>query len=176
MSFVIEIHIVLYIHHNREGFKMIQRENIARDVREIEWDDAFSVNVSEIDEEHKKLIKIINKVINISNQEDARDEIAIVLYEMTNYALNHFKTEENYMRKSKYANYQLHKDEHNDFIKNTVDFGSRTMNSGHDITGDLLEYLQSWLVSHIQGTDKEFFSYFHRNGPREYQREVSVSC
>ena len=29
----------------------------------IEWNEKYSVNVSEIDEEHKKLIEIINKVI-----------------------------------------------------------------------------------------------------------------
>lgn len=136
---------------------MVNMKDVAKIIREIEKDSTHSVNVSKIDEEHRDFIKIVNKVINIANKHDIdREEIAIVLYEMTQHALNHFKTEEEYMKKFECTEYQLHKKEHKGFLMKTVDFCSRTMKGDYDITNDLLEYLQSWLVNHIQGTDKKF--------------------
>ncbi len=82
---------------------------------------------------------------------------------MTQYALNHFKTEEGYMRKLTYPDYYLHHDEHNDFIKKTVDFCNRTTNGDYDIRGDLLKYLQQWVVNHIQEMDKKFGIFLNLN-------------
>lgn len=142
-----------------------QKESVAENLQEIEWNDAYSLNVPIIDEEHKKFIKIVNKVIRISNQQvNNNEELAIVLYEMTMYALSHFKTEEKCMRRSEYAEFQLHKNEHNDFIKKTVGFCNRTMDGDYEIIDDLLDYLRLWLDHHIQGTDKNFASFLCRNG------------
>ncbi len=59
----------------------------------IEWNDKYSVGVIRIDEEHKKLIGIINKatVTNKFNKEPS--EVLVILDEMSDYAANHFLTE-----------------------------------------------------------------------------------
>lgn len=144
---------------------MDSMESVTKNILEIKWDDTYNLNVPIIDEEHKKFIKIINKVTNITNQDYSdREEIAVVLYEMIMHALNHFKTEEEYMRKYKYSEYLVHQEEHNDFIKKTVDFSNRTIRDDYDITNEVLEYLQVWLANHIQGTDKKLVKCLSGNG------------
>jgi hemerythrin-like metal-binding protein len=82
---------------------------------------------------------------------------------MTKYALDHFKTEEAYMRKFECEEFQLHKKEHKGFIMKTVEFCNRTMNGEYDIANDLLDYLQLWLVNHVQGTDKKLENCLDKN-------------
>ena len=143
---------------------MALEANVTKEIQKIEWDDSYDMNISTIDEEHKKFIKTVNKVISIAEQIDNdTHEITYVLYEMTMYALSHFKTEEDYMRKFEYSEYRLHEEEHNEFIKKTVEFCDRTKNGDYDITNDLLEFLQSWLVNHIQGTDKKLIKCFNKH-------------
>jgi len=72
----------------------------------IEWEDKFSVGISIIDEEHKKLIGVLNKAIYAKEHNDNTEEIKEVLREMTDYTFTHFKTEEAYITPAiKYAIY-----------------------------------------------------------------------
>ncbi len=130
----------------------------------IEWDDNYSVNVSIIDEQHKELIDIINKVIAAKQHNNNPEEVSEILYDMTIYAQEHFKTEEIYMKKFEYPEYQSHKNEHNDFSIKALVYGNRETKGDYQITDDILEYLQLWLVGHIQVTDKKYTDYLNKNG------------
>ncbi|MGR3303998.1 MAG: bacteriohemerythrin [Candidatus Scalindua sp.] len=130
----------------------------------IRWDKTFSVNVLRFDEEHKNIILIINKLNAAIQKNDEREKVSDALNEMTLYAISHFKTEENYMTRFGYPEYELHKEEHREFTKTTVDFCKRVMNGNYNIANDLLEYLNQWLANHIQGTDKRYTECFNRNG------------
>ena len=86
----------------------------------IEWEEKYSVGISMLDEEHKKLIGILNKAIFAKEHNDNPEEIKEVLREMTKYALTHFATEETYMDEFNYPEYQGHKEEHRDFSIETI--------------------------------------------------------
>ena len=81
----------------------------------IKWDDKYSVGISSIDEEHKKFIDIINKVIDAKQRTDSSKEITEILHEMNSYVLTHFANEETYMIKFNYPEYEFHKKEHQGF-------------------------------------------------------------
>ena len=130
----------------------------------IRWDKSFSVNVSRFDEEHKSIILIINKLNAAIQKNDEREKVSDALNEMTLYAISHFKTEEDYMIRFEYPEYEPHKEEHREFTKTTVDFCKRVMNGNGNIAYDLLEYLNHFLANHIQGTDKKYTECFNRNG------------
>ena len=130
----------------------------------IEWDDKFSVDVSLIDEEHKKLIDIINNVIVAKQHNNNPEEILGILNEMIRYAQEHFKTEEAYMIKFNYPEYQYHKEEHIDFSFKMIAYNNRVIDGDYHIANEILEYLKQWLVNHIQKTDKKYTHYFNKNG------------
>jgi hemerythrin len=130
----------------------------------IKWENRFSVNVSKIDEDHKLFILIINKVIVAKQENNKHEIISDALNEMTAYAISHFKSEEGYMLDLDYPEYQQHKNEHKVFLKTTVDFCKRVMNRDSNIIDDLCEFIEQWLLEHIQGTDKKFSECFNKNG------------
>ncbi len=130
----------------------------------LEWNDKFSVAISMIDEEHKKLIGILNKVVFTKGNNSNPEELREVLREMAKYALKHFKTEETYMKELNYPGYQNHKKEHEDFFDKTLEYFHKAGNEYRHILHELHEYLTQWLVNHIQVTDRKYIDCFKKNG------------
>ncbi len=130
----------------------------------IRWDDKYSFGISIIDEAHKGLFGIINKAIHAKEQSDKEKELHEVLDEMTIYALEHFKTEEAYMREFNYPEYQDHSEEHNDFFNKTLAYFDEVVKGDYHVLNELIEYLKQWIVHHIQVTDRKYINCFKRNG------------
>ncbi len=130
----------------------------------IKWNNKYSVRISIIDEEHKKLFGIINKTIDAKEHNDNEEELKDVLEEMTRYALEHFETEEAYMIEFDYPEYYSHSEEHYGFITKTIAYFDRVVNGDYHISNELLEYLKQWVVNHIQVTDRQYIDCFKKNG------------
>ena len=131
----------------------------------IAWDDKYnSVGISIIDEEHKKLIDIVNKATYIKQHDNNPRAIAEILVEITAYAQEHFKTEETHMIKFKYYDYKSHKDEHDSFSKIISDYWQELANNKFKVIDAILEHLKCWLTDHIQVTDKKYVDCFKENG------------
>ena len=130
----------------------------------VEWYDRFNVNISILDEEHKKFFDLIYKTTKEESFSNNPKGALEVLDEMTEYALEHFKTEENYMEKFHFTGYQSHKNEHIDFVNTTTDYKNRAAGGDDQVISEILEYLLKWLVNHIQVTDRKYIDCFKENG------------
>ncbi len=130
----------------------------------IEWKDKYSVGISVIDKEHKKLVGILNKAILAKEHDVNTEEIKEVLREMTDYTFTHFTTEEAYMIAFNYPEYQDHKEEHREFSMETIAYHDKLIEGDCQIANEILEYLKWWLVNHIQVTDKKYVVCFNENG------------
>ncbi len=129
----------------------------------IEWDNKYSVSISLIDEQHKKLFTLLNKAIIAQKHSKCTNDVLMILDEMTEYALEHFVTEERYMKEFNFSEYQTHRNEHADFTKNTIDYKNRAVGGDSQVINVILEYLKQWLVNHIQSTDKRYIDCFKKN-------------
>ena len=134
------------------------------DRKYIKWNNKYCVGISIIDEEHKALIGILNKTIHAKEHSDDKKELMEVLEEMTKFALEHFKTEEDYMREFNYPEYKYHSEEHSDFFNKTLAYFDRVVNDDYHVSNELIEYLEQWIVHHIQITDKKYADCFKENG------------
>ncbi len=132
----------------------------------IEWSNKYSVGVSVIDEEHKGFIDIINKIIAVKQRNYSQEEVDEVLSELVKFAKEHFKTEEAYMSKFEYPDYLLHYNEHLNFSLHMIIYNNQVINGEYKIMDELYNYLQEWLVHHIQKTDKKYTKCFNKNGLR----------
>ncbi len=130
----------------------------------IKWNDKYSVNVSLIDEQHKKLFELINKANIVEKFNNNPKEVLAILDQMTEYALKHFETEEHYMKKFDFPGYETHRSEHIDFTNTTIDYKNKAVGDNYQITNEILEFLIQWLVNHIQVTDKGYIDCFKKNG------------
>ena len=122
----------------------------------IKWDESYSVKIESIDEQHKKLIDMLNEFYNNIQSKSSKESIAKLLNQMKAYAMFHFETEERYMKQYGFPEHDFHKKEHNEFIEKVKDIEKR-FNAGELIVSfEITNYLKKWLKDHINGTDKRY--------------------
>ena len=77
----------------------------------------------------------------------------IFLEQLIQYTDNHFKTEENFMKETHYADFEKHKAMHDGLRKQVLDFQKKFKNGEVDVSGELMDFLKGWLTNHILHTD-----------------------
>lgn len=128
------------------------------------WSPDYSVNVKEIDEQHKKLFGIINTLYQAMHDEKGREIQSTVIAEMIDYANTHFKTEEKYMLQFNFAWYHEHKIEHERYTKKTLELKERLENAGFVLTLEILNFLKDWWQGHVLQTDRNYSELFNDKG------------
>ncbi|MGO9013833.1 MAG: bacteriohemerythrin [Dissulfurispiraceae bacterium] len=128
------------------------------------WSDNFSVNVSQIDEQHKKLVGILNDLHDAMKQGKGSDVTGNVLSGLVQYVASHFATEEKLMKESAYPEYTKHKFEHDALTKQALDLQKQFQEGKTVLTIELMQFLKDWLSKHILGTDKKYGPYFNSKG------------
>lgn len=129
----------------------------------MSWSPDYSVNVKEIDEQHKKLFGIINTLHQAMLDEKGREIQSRVIAEMIDYANTHFKTEEKYMLQFNFSWYHEHKTEHERYTKKTLELKERLENVGFVTTLEILNFLKDWWQGHILKIDKNYSKLFNEN-------------
>ncbi len=123
----------------------------------FKWDDSYSVGIAQVDEQHKVLVDLVNRLDQAVST--GHDEAALrkILGELLDYTRYHFSTEENLMLSSGQnpLHYRKHKSEHDDFIQRVKEFSGQLRGSSTGLSEPLLDFLIKWLVDHILGSDKE---------------------
>jgi len=126
----------------------------------IKWSDSYSVGYPEIDNQHIKLVNLINKLYDAFSEGKVSSVIEPILNEMIEYTDYHFKNEEKLFEKYQYPEKEEHKKIHGEFIKKAYSFLASHKNGDVLFTYDLMNFLRDWLVSHIQDSDREYTNYF----------------
>ncbi len=130
----------------------------------IKWTDNLSVNVKELDEQHRKLIDMINLLYNSIKDATDRNAMFLLLTGLANYTSKHFADEEKYMCLFKYPGYQSHKKEHEAFKSKVLDFQKKLEDGRVSISEEVMVFMQDWLAKHILGTDKKYTHVFNASG------------
>jgi hemerythrin len=132
----------------------------------INWKNEFSVGVKEMDDQHKKLLGMINRLIAEQKTLTDPKTIANLLTEMTDYAMVHFRAEEYLMAEYGYDRKAEQEIQHQAFIDKTVSFYSATDIGPNILSVALLDYLGTWLVLHILHEDMKYKEFFKSKGLR----------
>jgi hemerythrin len=130
----------------------------------IQWDHSLSVNVAEIDQQHQKLIKIINELYDAMRQGKGKEVIGKTINGLIEYAGEHFQTEEKYFDLFGYPETSSHKKEHADFVKKVTGFKSELETGRLSLSLEVMNFLSDWLKNHIKGVDMKYSPFFNEKG------------
>jgi hemerythrin len=130
----------------------------------MNWKETYSVNVKEFDEQHKKLVAMINELHAAMKMGKGKEAMAVILQEMVDYAASHFATEEKYMTRLGFPGYAQHRDEHSAFKKKVLDFQQEYNAGSVALSIEVMDFLVDWLVKHIQSIDKQYSQFFNTKG------------
>jgi len=121
----------------------------------IEWTPAISVGNQTIDDEHRKLIAVINALYLAVKKGEEFAAIETAYGEMMEYTDYHFAHEQELMISSEYPDYEQHKRQHEAFVERLGKLFDEYRSGGQQTGIDLMSLLGSWWTSHINTSDKK---------------------
>jgi hemerythrin len=122
----------------------------------IEWSEAYSLGIDEIDNHHQHLIKLLNETYQVFIGRVEKVEIEKVLEELVNYATYHFAAEEVLMAQYSYPQIESHKKQHEDFIRQ-ITADQRDFVCGRKaLSLELIVFMKDWIFEHILKSDLDY--------------------
>jgi len=128
------------------------------------WSNDYSINVAEIDEQHKKLLEHVNKLhagVEAQIDKQVLHQLIVDLYE---YTVFHFAFEEKLMKQHGMDHIKTHHEEHKLMLEhlkdvcNAMSDGKRpAFYSEYDVSDD-------WFLAHIKGSDQKMGAFLNSKG------------
>jgi diguanylate cyclase (GGDEF)-like protein/hemerythrin-like metal-binding protein/PAS domain S-box-containing protein len=121
------------------------------------WNENFQTGISVIDEQHRKLVELLNKLASHLAYGVDKPELNSIFDELTDYAQYHFKTEEGVWKK------YLPTDElsvehaltHQTFVTEVLHLrGKQDALATEEVIEEIVIFLTHWLAFHILEADK----------------------
>ncbi|WP_297448843.1 bacteriohemerythrin [Ferrovum sp.] len=125
------------------------------------WNDNFKTGLTQIDDQHRVLVSLLNKLASHVAFRSETLSLAEVFDALTDYTIYHFKSEEAIWAKafSEDRSMAEHLAVHEHFIQTLTGLKEARKNTSSDqVTHDVLEFLTRWLASHILEKDR-FMAY-----------------
>jgi hemerythrin len=123
------------------------------------WGKILSIDVDEIDDDHRKLINIYNILNHAVMEGESPDYLAAVLAELINCTVWHFSHEERLMLKYAYEGMEEHKAVHQALIRGARELQDKILLADKAIADEDINYLERWLTEHILTDDMRLGAY-----------------
>lgn len=118
------------------------------------WNDTYSVGNPEIDEQHKRMFDLANRLPELSGEADIKP----VIMRLYKYTREHFSHEEEEMRSIGFPLLDEHILQHDDLITQLNKISSQPVITDDDIYV-FKKFICEWLILHIMIEDNKYFQF-----------------
>lgn len=125
----------------------------------IKWNSFYSVHIDKIDEQHKKLIHLINEMYDAMKNGKGTDALGSILSELVEYTKYHFDTEEKLFLRYGYPEREAHSKVHDDLARRAKALKDQFDQGNESRAMDVMLFLSNWLNVHILEVDKKYVPY-----------------
>lgn len=133
----------------------------------ITWEDSYSTGVKAMDDQHKRLVAALNDLHGAMLAGRERSVTGDLLGTLVKYTQQHFAAEEGLMARANYPKLAEHKGQHRDLTTQVQKFVERYESGELALNVDLLMFLRSWLLNHIQKTDRDYGPWLNKQGAQK---------
>lgn len=126
----------------------------------VEWSEALSVGIEEIDGQHQMLVDMVNRMHQAIHERHGSDVVKGILNELADYTRIHFAVEESLMRILGYPGYEDHKAIHEELLEHVVELVGKVESGKTAIGFELMHFLKTWLTKHIMEEDMAYSGFF----------------
>lgn len=130
----------------------------------MEWTPSLEIGHARIDGEHRSLVETLNRLHAALDQGKGPGEIEPVLAFLRDYTVTHFAAEEALMIQHRFPGAPAHFTAHVELVMKLSDLLAEFRAGKAELTEAVLAFLESWLVEHILGMDKELGAYLRSRG------------
>jgi hemerythrin len=126
----------------------------------IEWSEELSVNVPQMDEQHRHLIDILNGFYEAVERGEREEGIKQLFQGVEEYTIFHFNAEEQFMADIGYPELEAHRKTHQSLVEQLHSARERYEKGDQKAVRELVAFVLSWLYTHIAKTDKKYGEYY----------------
>jgi len=119
------------------------------------WSNDLSVGNTFIDNDHRKLVDMVNALYDALADGRAKDVMGKVLNNLIIYTKEHFGREEVEMQRINYPKFLAHKLEHEKLIKEVEQLKQNFSNGANINAVQVGKMLSDWLKNHIMQVDAQ---------------------
>jgi hemerythrin len=131
----------------------------------VNWDDKMSVGVKAMDNDHKKLVGMLNELHQGVLSGDDQKTLGAVVERLIQYTKDHLAREEKLLAKYGFPDCHEHHQQHDQMIaKVLIAQANFRCGKADFLTAELMEFLKDWLTSHILESDKEYGPFMNQHG------------
>ena len=123
------------------------------------WLPKYETGNPSVDRQHKRLFELVNELHHGIVSGQGRETMGPTLKSLAKYTLEHFSTEEGFMRASNYEHYPQHKARHDELAKQVKELITQYDSGALALPGTLSKFLADWLTHHIKEEDMEMITW-----------------
>ena len=133
----------------------------------VSWDEKLSVGVRSIDDQHNKLVTLLNQLHDGMMAGKGKEVVGPVLMGLIDYTATHFKHEEDLFTRTGYPETEAHKREHAELVRRVLQIQQTYEEKGPSVlTIQVMNFLKDWLTHHILGADRAYSAHLIAHGIR----------
>jgi hemerythrin len=126
------------------------------------WMPKYLTGNPAVDRQHQRLFELVNELHHGIISGHGRETMGPTLKALAGYTLEHFATEEGFMRSAGYAHYARHKAKHDQLAAQVKDLMAQYDAGSLALPGTLSKFLADWLTHHIKEEDMEMISWLRQ--------------
>ncbi|MEI6213536.1 MAG: bacteriohemerythrin [Desulfuromonadales bacterium] len=130
----------------------------------MSWNPSMSVNVKQFDDQHIRLVDMLNSLHLAMKEGRGHQVLGEVLNELIDYTSCHFADEEQLMAVHDYPEKAQHIQVHQNLVKQVLELQQNFASGRAILTLDVMMFLKEWLVVHIQGVDRKYGAFLNGKG------------
>ncbi len=119
----------------------------------IEWREEFYTGIAKADYDHEELIKLINTVYSLIDNEACRSTVIGCLGEIYANTSAHFRLEEQTMKRHGYDHYKAHRADHNRLLDKIIDISDEYEKTTCLNRQAFKSELNNWFQNHFKTHD-----------------------
>ena len=128
----------------------------------MEWYENYNIGVEEIDRQHRQLVAMVDRVQKSLQDQTTNQELGKALRFLVDYTREHFRSEEELMRRVGYPEYEAHKKIHAKLIQEVTDV-LLGLKRGKQLNPlELIDFLVDWVIHHVVHDDKKIGNFIAR--------------
>lgn len=131
----------------------------------MDWTEALSVGVRELDEDHQQMIGLINQIDDGLDTGRTPKELAELLHRLVNLTKSHQRHEEDLLSRCQFPGAQVQFEHHDDILGLCLRMQARyRSDSSYELTHRDAHEVSRVLLEHIQGPDMDYGHFLNQHG------------
>ncbi|MBF0142836.1 MAG: bacteriohemerythrin [Magnetococcales bacterium] len=132
-----------------------------------DWTDDLDTGLSVIDDDHHKLVDLVNRTHVALKKGKGRDEVGRVLNELAQYTRLHFDREEKMFERAAFPDAKAHREMHTRMVAGVEELLKRYAAGEFAVAIDALAFAKDSLVPHIKNSDTLYVPFVRAKGGNE---------